>query len=528
MASNYDVIVVGAGSNSLLTAGYLAKAGKNVLVLEKNDQCGGGVVSVNIAPGFIHDTHATGYGFVISPVIAQDELELMSKHGLKWVNYPAFLTTQFDTGETLTTYTDLDKTCADMARFSVNDAERYRDFIKMITPMIPLLAMGAATPPMPSGPFFSMMDSSAPGRRLVDTMLKSAYDIITELCPESHLIRIHLLKWVAEGMQNPEQAGTGAMFLNMVGLAHSFQPHVPVGGSRAITDSIIRCIEHHGSTVRTGAEVTRINISGGKATGVTLANGEVINAKEAVVGNIHPWRLKDVIPEIDPAIAKAARNTTLANHGALNQQIALSEWPKYKHGNDAQLDLAICKEFEFSDELEFRKMYDSYRYGELPTHANPLVITHSRLDTTRAPSPDHCALYLYHFAPRELLDGGLEGWTKHRQEYADMIWDQFKSVTTNIDDSKVIARLVESPLEHHKHSASFMNGDIFGIGHTFGQLMGRRPIVELSQFTIPGITSLYLVGPSQHPGGSVTFGGRAVAVKMMMDWKMDLKKHFKA
>src|SRR5262245_5581647 len=58
MSSNsYDVIVVGAGSNSLVTAAYLAKAGKNVLVLEKNDQCGGGVVSIEIAPGFTHDPH---------------------------------------------------------------------------------------------------------------------------------------------------------------------------------------------------------------------------------------------------------------------------------------------------------------------------------------------------------------------------------------------------------------------------------------------------------------------------------------
>ena len=69
-------------------------------------------------------------------------------------------------------------------------------------------------------------------------------------------------------------------------------------------------------------------------------------------------------------------------------------------------------------------------------------------------------------------------------------------------------------------------GDIFGISMTFGQIMGRRPIPELAQYRVPGLESLYLVGPFMHPGGTVTFGGRAVAMKMMMDWKLDLKKAF--
>ena len=95
-----------------------------------------------------------------------------------------------------------------------------------------------------------------------------------------------------------------------------------------------------------------------------------------------------------------------------------------------------------------------------------------------------------------------------------------------MDDSKIIARHIESPLEHHHHSASMMYSDIEGLGTTLGQIMGRRPIAELGQYSVPGLASLYLVGPFMHPGGNVTFGGRAVAMKMMMDWKLDLKKAF--
>ena len=61
MSKEYDVLVVGAGHNSLSTAAYLAKSGLSVCVFEKNEQVGGGAVSREVtAPGFMHDTHATG------------------------------------------------------------------------------------------------------------------------------------------------------------------------------------------------------------------------------------------------------------------------------------------------------------------------------------------------------------------------------------------------------------------------------------------------------------------------------------
>ena len=42
---NYDVIIIGAGHNGLVTAAYLAKAGRRVLVLEKREMVGGAAVT---------------------------------------------------------------------------------------------------------------------------------------------------------------------------------------------------------------------------------------------------------------------------------------------------------------------------------------------------------------------------------------------------------------------------------------------------------------------------------------------------
>jgi phytoene dehydrogenase-like protein len=526
MSQSFDVIVVGAGSNSLVTAAYLAKSGKNVLVLEKNDQCGGGVVSIEIAPGFIHDPHASGYyTCMVNPAVKNDELELSSKFGLKWLSWKAGFATIFDSGDGLVAYTDLDRTCEDIARYSQKDAEAYRTFAKDCTALLPLLTKGASTPPLATGAFISLLDQSPGGRRLVDMMFMSAYDILENLF-ESDEMRIHLSKWCAESMEGPETKGTGITLVNLLGLAHNIEAHIPVGGSRAVTNSLISCIQHHGGTVRTLAEVATINVSSGTAKGVTLVGGETILAKDAVVACVHPWNLSQYIPAIDPALAKAARGVKLSNHGALNQQIALSEWPRFKAGQEPWSQ-ALCIEYVSKDLFGIRKAFDSYRYGEIPTsHLSPLTMLNSHKDPSRAPDSTKCAMYLYHFAPRELREGGLKGWESRRQAFADAIWEEFKGYCTNMDDSKIIARHIESPLEHHRHSASMMNGDIFGVGTTAGQLLGRRPLAELGQYRIPGLEALYLAGPFQHPGGTVTFGGRATAMKMMMDWKMDLKKAF--
>jgi phytoene dehydrogenase-like protein len=529
VAQSYDVVVSGAGSNSLVAAAYLAKAGKKVLVLEKNDQCGGGVVSIEIAPGFIHDPHASGYYLCIAnPAVKDDELGLKSKFGLQWKTYDAGFATIFDSGDGLVAYRDLDRTCEGVARYSHKDAATYRRFAQESIALLPLLSKAAATPPLPTGPFIAMLDQSPGGRRLVDMMFQSVYDILENLF-ETDEVRIHLAKWCAEAMEGPDVKGTGVTLVNLLGLAHSYDAHIPVGGSRAVTDALLRCIEHHGGTVRTLATVKEVLVSGGRATGVLMADGERLMAKDAVIANIHPWRLEEYLPgAVDPALVRAARGVKLSNHGAINQQIALSEWPQFKVGQEPWSQ-ALCIEYVRKDLTGIRKVFDQYRYGEIPqSHLSPLTIMNSRKDPSRAPSNNHCAMYLYHFAPRVLADGGLEGWRRHGQPFADAIWEEFKGYCTNMDDSKIIARHIETPLDHHNHSNNMMTGDIFGIGTTAGQILGRRPLVELAQYRVPGIEALYLAGPVQHPGGTVTFGGRATAMKMMMDWKMDLRSAFTA
>src|SRR5205807_4617765 len=64
MKSKYDVVILGAGHNGLVSAAYLARAGLSVLLLEKNDYIGGATTSQKVFPDY--DAHLSRYSYLVS------------------------------------------------------------------------------------------------------------------------------------------------------------------------------------------------------------------------------------------------------------------------------------------------------------------------------------------------------------------------------------------------------------------------------------------------------------------------------
>ena len=528
MAGQFDILVVGGGSNSLTTAAYMAKAGKSVLVLEKNKKCGGGAVSQEVAPGFIHDTHATSYsGCYNSPTLTADELGLFRDSGLEFGHWGAMFTTLFDDGTSLATFKDLDRTCEQIAKFSTRDAEVYRKFAKKCISLMPLLGSGSANPPLPTSSFMGLLESSPLGRELANGFFCSAWDVITHYF-ESNELRAHYFKWIAEAMEHPETKGTGIAMYQLLGLSHTTEAVFPVGGGQKLSDALVDSIERFGGTVRTESEVVSLIIESGKAVGVVMADGEKLRAKEAVVACIHPYNLGKFIPEISDDLKEEFTWVRLSHHGACNQQVSLDCELEFNCDEPEVCNESMCLELMHrGDTQEMRRAMDGFRFGELPSkeHISPLLMRASVFDKTRIPKDGCTALYIYHFAPLKDANDDPLKWDEMKAEFADDIWDVTKKYFPNLKDENILGRLVESPLDHHRHSASMMHGDIFGCGLP-GQLLGRRPTPSISDFTIPGIEGIYLVGPFMHPGGMVTLGGRTTAVKMYQDMGLDLRKGF--
>ena len=129
----YDAIIIGAGHNGLICAGYLAKAGKRVLVLERRHIVGGAVVTEEMVPGFKFDLGGSAHILIHhTPVVADLELE---KYGLEYLDVDPLFWAPFPDGRHITIYKDLDKTCESIAQVNQADAEKYREFVKTWTPL---------------------------------------------------------------------------------------------------------------------------------------------------------------------------------------------------------------------------------------------------------------------------------------------------------------------------------------------------------------------------------------------------------
>ncbi len=158
MSSEFDAIIIGAGHNGLVTAGYLARAGLRVLVLESRDIVGGACVTEEIFPGFKFSTTSYLCSLLQQKVTRDLELE---KFGLAiYPKDPAFFS-PFPDGRYLIMGSDMAATCREIAKFSPRDAERYPQYEEYIDRLArfvePLLL---ETPPDITGRGFSDWERS--------------------------------------------------------------------------------------------------------------------------------------------------------------------------------------------------------------------------------------------------------------------------------------------------------------------------------------------------------------------------------
>ena len=522
MSSPYDVVVIGSGHNGLIAAAYLAKAGQKVLVLERNDHLGGGVTSGEIvAPGYQHDWHSATHIIIQgNPLIRRDELGLVARFGLKYIHPEAIFSTIFDDNDSIITYADLDRTCQSIARVSPRDAEAYRRFAAQSTALLPMLVQSMFTPPLPQGPFWALLDQSAEGRALMHVMQKSMLDIVDEHFTHDK-IKIHLLKFAAETLVGPDEKGTGAIIFNMPGFVHAYPSGIPQGGSIALVQSLVRCLEHFGAEVRTESTVEKVLVEGGRAVGVRLAGGETIRARTAVIGQIHPWFLADMVDELDPAVGHAARQTKTASFAIMAAHFALREAPRY-HAGDAAGRVALTN-FAPSTMEGYLRIFDDCRYGDLPRR--PMMASHNNAQWDPSRVRDGgAALTVYGFGPFNLREGGSAGWDERKSELGAWLRNSYAKYCSNMDDSNIVAWDFHNPLDMARHSPTFQHGDAGGVGKFFYQIGGHRPTPDLAQYAVPGIERLYLAGTFMHPPGGVTGGGRATAIRICGDLDIDFDR----
>ena len=519
MDTQYDVVAIGSGHNGLVAAAYMAAAGKRVLVLERQTWFGGGVVTKELTvPGFRHDQHSMAHIFIQgNPLLRNDDLALKSRFGLKYAFPECPMMSVFENGQTLGLYRDRERSVAEIAKFSAKDAEAFRRLAEYAQTLMPMLTGALYSPPPPVGASNAMMDQSREGRELWRMMQMSIHDLLGEWF-ESPKVRMHFARIAGENLVSPDEKATGFGVFVFVGFLEAFGFGVAQGGSGELTRALIDCIKAHGGEVVGGVDVAKLIVTNGRAAGVATTDGREFAAKDGVIGAIHPHDLGGMIDGLDPWVKKTAERTQITDIGCITVHAAMNAPLKFKAGDHVK---AVMIELLPDDYDTLRKSFDDLRYGGFARCPLVGLGSLSMHDASRAPA-GKATMHAWDYVTYDHPEG--RNWDEAKQDYAKTMLAYMGRFIDNVGEADIIAAHVDSPVDMERTSSSFRRGDLHGVSSATYQSNAWRPTPELGRNTVPGVDRLYLVGPFQYPGGGVFGAGRAAAMTMCDDLKIDFSK----
>jgi len=520
---DYDVIIVGGGNNGLLVGGYMSKAGLNTLVLEARSFGGGGVVTREAtAPGFRHDMAATVVGLLdMNPIIANDELGLVKRSGIKFLPPPEVQEVQiYPDDRALTIYTDIDKTCASIEQFSAKDAESFRKLYNRALPMISPVLRGSTNPP-PSYSNYLNIIAEAGGMEDLRTTLMNGIDFINEWF-ENDYLKIMMTRWAAIARISPYESGTANGVLFEIPLHIGYGMKLMEGGAGKFTEALAEAITAYGGTIRTEAPVKQIIVENNRATGVILENGEKITARRAVVASVNvkslfPGMTPDAeLPEGFEGWVKRLKPQRVQYYTV---HLAANEAPKYKAGGDTNRGFQVHIAGTTSHMDYLNSLFSLYQGGYRTS--SPGIVTPTIFDTTRAPEGKH-VVWINNQEPF-YVTGGPERWDELKEEVTAGILKTVAERTTNMGPENIIATHSVTPLDYARWNPAWIEGDSSHLGGFTYQTMSNRPMPGWGAYKMP-VEGLYMCGPSTHGGVGFNAGARAPVNTILKDCGIDFNE----
>jgi phytoene dehydrogenase-like protein len=507
---HYDAIVIGAGHNGLTNAAYLAKAGLDVLVVERNPYIGGATVSRELHEGWLY-SNCSYVCSLLRPEIARD-LEL-PRHGLQVVPYGGGVTFMRN-GDYFGNYADHERQQREIARHSRRDAnayERYETDVTKQTRLIRPFLM--RTPPDPTS--FKPRDI----RELL-YLAKAFYDLGEETLADTlrfwtMSIGDFLAEYFETDVLQAHLAGSGiigtALGVYSPGTAYVLLHHYmgdvdgtigawgfARGGMGAVSGALAKAVQAYGGEIKVEAEVDRIIVANGAAKGVALSNGDELYA-DIVVSNLDPKRtFLGIMAESDlPAeVVTRAKNFKIrGSSGKVN--IALDGLPTF-NGLDPRSPLMIG-DMHFIDSMErMERAYDDWKNGTWSRDPYVDMLIPTQVDPTMAPPGKHMMSVFVQYVPPELATGP---WTDaDRDAFGKTVIDQIAEYSPDFKDLILHAE-VRTPREL-EDEVGLTEGNIFQGELTFDQLLFNRPFPGYAQYRGP-VRGMYMCGSGTHPGGGV-------------------------
>jgi len=519
MAEQFDIVVAGAGHNSLVAAAYLAKAGYRCLVLEGRAVLGGNCVTEELTlPGFRHDSCGTAHVLLQdSPMLRNDELGL-GDYGLEYIHPEIVVHAPFPDGSYLTQWHDLDRTCEEFAKFSRKDAAAYRRMITEYEAVKPLFDAASYTPIGFGKPINDRLTEHPDGRKWQRRVAMSAWEIIRDNFEDDHC-RSFMLWMAFQTVVPPEWPMTGRLAYSLVCGRQRWSWCVPKGGSGAFTDALVRLIEAHDGAALTGKSVERLIVENGRCVGVECADGSSYRAARAVLSTIHIKHLVEMAPRkmwdddfVDGVATWQGGPTLFVTHYATSEPMRFA----VDGGSVAPIAAAMLS----TPTRALRMGYD-FACGVANTEEPVLLaVCPTIADASQAPPGRH-TLKVLGMQPYDLKEGPTHWDTiKERVSEANLNW--LRRFATNLTNDKILARVVESPLDLERRNPHNWHGSCHAGAQNAAQSAALRPVPGWAQHRMP-IPGLYQTGATTHPGGSISGGpGRNAAAVMLKDFGTSL------
>jgi phytoene dehydrogenase-like protein len=523
----YDAIVIGGGHNGLTAAAYLARAGWSVLLVERRDVLGGACVTEEVIPG--HRVSFASYiASMLMPTVIRD-LDL-GAHGLHMVACDPILTLPLEDGRILRWWSDPERTAEEIGSYSPRDADAFLEVDRKLKALARYLQPFFLEPPpdLAASGFDRLREGLRLFRRFRRLAGREAAELLTFLTGsladfldrhfESEATKRLILANNVYGKHGgPHEAGSavGLLFHLLSGGEEGiqgFNGHV-MGGMGAITQAMAAAARGFGATIVTGAPVSRVLIDGGRARGVVLVDGTIVEAG-VVLSNADPKRtFLNLVGEshLPEDFARDIAAIRMAGPCA-KLNLALSREPRVIGRDPAAgpLERALLS---ITPTLEgAQRCADAARFGEIPDELWIDCVIPSLVDDSLAPPGHHmmtCFIQYLPYAPRGST------WEAQREALADRIIAQIARRMPNLP-KLILGRVMLTPFDLEQRYG-LTEGNIFHGDLHLGQLFSMRPVPAWSQYRSP-IAGLYLCGAGAHPGGGVTGApGHNAAIQVLRD-----------
>jgi phytoene dehydrogenase-like protein len=523
--AGFDAVFVGSGINALAGAALLSKAGWNVCVLEREDRLGGCILTSSelTVPGFTHEVLASWNPlFTGSPAYAELKPELDAR-GLEYLNTELPTAAAFPDGSAAFLTTSLEDNVAELAGHAAPDGPAWQAMFERFMADADL-SFGVLGTELwsPAGLGLGRQALGRFGRRgaleFVGGVLATCRDWLGETF-ESDAAHGLLAPWVLHTGLGPDQAASGFMTQVIACALQLGGMPVPRGGGVVLVDGLAAIVREAGGEVRTGVDVERVLVSGGKATAVRLAGGETIRADRAVIAGVTPTQLYGRLlgaGDVPPSVAKAAARFRYGR-GAMQIHLALSEPPDW-YGDERLGRTAIVHVTPGLDGVS-RAVNEAER-GLLPAEATIACGQPLAVDASRAPDDSWIVWIQLQELPAGRVKGDAAGeidvgdgsWTEDlRERYADRITARLGRHIQNLERA-TLKRVVLSPADIESSNVNLVAGDIYGGSCTLDQNFLFRPLPQA-----PGhrtaVGNLWHIGASTHPGPGLGAGSGYLVYK---------------